>query len=203
MRPVPDAIRPDGTFLIDGVAGPSAMQLQRLPPGWRVKTISLEGRDITYDVTDFGTGRRQVEIVLTEEALQPTSLTGSVIDSRGRAVSDYTVVVFPENRSRWLGGANPNGASWRGHPFPFLRRVRADQHGGYRVEGLPPADYLAVAVEPLPSNAYGVGQRLLPPDPELLEGLWAQATPFHLAEGEQQVLHLRLARTPPELLPGR
>jgi hypothetical protein len=39
------------------------------------------------------------------------------------------------------------------------------------------------------------------PGPELLERLWPQATPFRLDEGEQQVLNLRLARTPPGLLP--
>ena len=88
-------------------------------------------------------------------------------------------------------------------PSPFVRRVRADPGGRYHIERLPPADYLALALEPLPSTARGIGQRPAPPGPELLERLWSQATPFQLADGEQQVLNLSLARTPPGLAPGR
>ncbi len=88
-------------------------------------------------------------------------------------------------------------------PSPFVQRVRADQNGAYRIEGLPPANYLAVAIQPLPPNPRDVRQRPLPPDAELLELLWPQATPFRLDEGEQQVFNLRLARTPPGLSPVR
>ena len=55
---------------------------------------------------------------------------------------------------------------------------------------LPPADYLAIAVELLPAYAWR--------DPEVLERLWPLATPFRLDEGEQQALNLRLAQTPPD-----
>ena len=79
-----------------------------------------------------------------------------------------------------------------------MRQVRADQNGEYRIEGLPPADYLAIAVESLPPIARTDGRPSLPPEAEMLDRLWSQATPFRLDEGEQQALNLRLARTPPE-----
>ena len=173
------ATRPDrdGTFVIDGVGGPTILRVEGLPPGWSVKAIRLDGTDITYDATDFGEGqRRQVEIVLTDEVIPTTAVFGSVTDDRGRAVSDYAVVIFPQNRDR----LRP--------PSPFVRSVRAEQNGAYRIETLPPADYLAIAVESLPAYAWR--------DPDVLERLWPRATPFRLDEGEHQVLNLRLARTP-------
>ena len=102
-----------------------------------------------------------------------------------QTVSDYTVVVFPENRARWI------------LPSAFVRGVRA-RDGGYDINALPPADYLAIAVEALPPSARTDGGPPLPLDAELLERLWSQATPFRLDEGEQQVLNLCLARTPPD-----
>ena len=95
------AIRSDWTFSIDGVTGLATLSLQELPPGWRVKSVRLDGADITYDATDFGEGQhRHVEIVLTDEVVAVSSVFGSDTDDRGRVVSDYTVVVFPENRDR-------------------------------------------------------------------------------------------------------
>ena len=174
------AIRPDWTFSIDGVVGPATLSLRELPQGWRVKSVRLDGADITYDATDFGEGQhRQVDIVLTDEVVAVSSVFGGVRDDRGRVVSDYTVVVFPEDRDR----LRP--------PSPFVQSARAEQTGQYRIAALPPADYLAIAVESLPANAWR--------DPEILERLWPQATPFRLDEGEQQVLDLRLVRTPPGL----
>ncbi|MDP6581841.1 MAG: hypothetical protein QF681_14400 [Vicinamibacterales bacterium] len=76
-----------------------------------------------------------------------------------------------------------------------MRSVHAAQGGNYRIDGLPPADYLAIAVDSLP--------RFAATSPEVLERLWPQATPFRLDDGEQQLLNLRLARTPAGLLPGR
>ena len=177
VQSVPDPIRPDGAFSIGGVVGPAAIQVGALPPEWRVKSITLDNTDITFDAVDFGEGRlRQVEIVLTNAFLAPTSVFGNVTDRRGRAVADYTLVVFPENQDR----LRP--------PSPFVKTAGAGQDGRYRVDELPPGDYLAVALEQRPEP----GMR----NPEVLERLWPLATPFRLDEGEQQVLDLRLARTP-------
>jgi hypothetical protein len=148
-----------------------------LPSEWRVTSIALDGVDITLDATDFGEGLlRQVEIVLTNEFLAATTVFGNVTDRRGRAVADYTVVVFPENQDR----LRP--------PSPFVKTDGSGEDGLYRVDELPPGDYLAVALEQRPEP----GMR----NPEVLERLWPLATPFRLDEGEQQVLDLRLARTP-------
>ena len=188
------AVQSDGTFSIDGVVGPLTLELDGLPEGWSVKAIRLEGTDITYDATDFGEGRsRHVEVVLTDAVIPVTSVSGSVIDRRGRSVSEYTVIVFPENPARWIP------------PTPFVRGVRARQ-GGYRIDGLPPADYLAVAVDALPPSLRWAGSsntRLDWREPDFLQAMWGAATRFRLDEGEQQTLDLRLARTPPGLSQGR
>ncbi|MEE8154447.1 MAG: hypothetical protein V3T53_05750, partial [Phycisphaerales bacterium] len=61
----------------------------------------------------------------------------------------------------------------------------------YRVDGLPPGGYLAIAVESILQNAWH--------DPSVLERLWSRATSFHLEEGERKTLDLRLATIPGDL----
>lgn len=176
VQSVPETIGPDGNFSVNGVVAPAMIQVESLPSEWRVKSITLDGTDNTFDAVDFGEGLvRQIEIVLTNELLEPTGVFGNVTDRRGRAVADYTVVVFPENQDR----LRP--------PSPFVKTVGSGEDGLYRVDELPPGDYLAVALEQRPEP----GMR----NPEVLERLWPLATPFRLDEGEQQVLDLRLART--------
>jgi hypothetical protein len=66
--------------------------------------------------------------------------------------------MFPEDSDRWK------------MPSRFDRGVRSHQDGSYQVEALPAADYLAVAVESLPWNAWV--------DPTVLERLRRSATRF-------------------------
>ncbi len=174
--PVP-SVRPDGTFYVDGAVQPATLHVSELPPPWAVRAVRLNGRDITHDATDFGTGVvRGMRVILTDQPAAPTEVSGSVTDRRGNLVSNYIVVVFPEHRARWVP------------PSPFVSGTRPGRNGRYRVQELPPADYLAVAVESLPDHAWA--------DSEVLDQLWSQATRFRLDEGSQVTLNLRLARTP-------
>ena len=171
------AVRSDGAFSLGGAVWPATLRVSELPAGWFVKTVRFSGRDITHDATAFGEGvRRGLEVVLTDEPARLTDVSGSVTDRRGNAVSNYMVVVFPADRDRWR------------QPSPFVHGLRPNQDGRYRVQSLPPADYLAVAVTSLPQNAWA--------DIQVIDQLWSQATPFQLEEGQQVTVNLQLSRTP-------
>jgi beta-lactamase regulating signal transducer with metallopeptidase domain len=173
-------VTPEGTFSMESPGGSSYLTLSGLPASWTLKAIRLDGSDITDQATDFGDGvSRHVEIVLTD---QVSAVVGVVTDQNYRAILNYTVVVFPEDRDRW-------GASSR-----LVRAARPRQDGSYQIDALPPADYVAVAVESLPRNAWT--------DPHVLERLRPLATAFRLREREQRTVQLKLSPTPKSLLAG-
>ena len=62
--------------------------------------------------------------------------------------------------------------------------ARADDRGAFTVEGLPPHDYLAVAVDDLDAGASE--------DPDFLESLRERATRFSIDYGETVTLSLDL-----------
>jgi hypothetical protein len=62
------------------------------------------------------------------------------------------------------------------------------------MEALPAADYLAVAIDSLPQNAWS--------NTQVLEQLAPLAVPFRLADGEQRTIQLRLSQTPAGLRIG-
>jgi len=106
-----------------------------------------------------------------------------VSDERGEAVSEYSVAVFAEDARRWSEQSR------------YLAAVRPDQHGRYLVTGLPPGEYLAVALEYLEE---GQGN-----DPDFLESLRPHATAFVLGEGERKALDLKLVKMEAGILDGR
>ena len=168
------AVASDGTFAIDHVLGRSTLDVSGLPDGWKVKTVRLNGTDLTEQPTDFGEGtRRQVEVVLTN---QISELFGRVTDSRGQAVSNYIVVVFPADRDRWM------------FPSRSVQAARSRNDGSYQIQGLPSGSYLTTALLSLPMNAWN--------DPHVIELLENGATQFRVGEGEQRALNLRLSATP-------
>jgi hypothetical protein len=115
---------------------------------------------------------------------RPTSVrvcvAGIVTDRNNRIILNHTVVVFPEDMGHWKD------------PSRFVRAARPRQDGRFEVEDLPPADYLAVAVDSLPRNAWR--------DPAVLERLWPLAERFRLREGERRTLQLKLSPVPSGLL---
>jgi beta-lactamase regulating signal transducer with metallopeptidase domain len=161
----------DGTFTIEHVRGRATLEVMSLPEGWVVKSVRVGNRDVTDEPTDFGDGAVEgIEITVTNRL---TQLLGRVSDSRGNGVGSYTVVVFPDDRDRWLV------------PSRLVRGVRSGSDTLYEIRGLPSGSYLAVAVDSLLMNAWN--------DPNVLQLLSSSGTPFRLEEGERRVLNLRLS----------
>ena len=163
----------DGTFEFKGAFGPTIVTVTPLPAPWTLKAIEHDGRDVadaTLDVKhgDIITG---IRVVLTN---RPTIVRGTIRDARTQAPAEGTVILFAAESSRWREESRA------------IRSARPDQNGRFEVRGLPPGEYLAVALEYVRDGQWS--------DPEFLEGLRAVAERFSLAESEAKALDLNVQR---------
>lgn len=160
----------DGTFALAGLIGPYTLDVGRVPQGWVLESVVINGVDVTETAMEFR-GTEQVtgvRVMLTDRL---TEVRGTVT-VRAQASADATVVVFPDDPARWAS------------PARFVRTARSDPQGGFTIQGLPPGSYLAVAVNYLQQ---GESQAR-----EFLEAMRSRATPFTLAAGAQTAVDLRL-----------
>jgi hypothetical protein len=169
-----DAIAPDGSFQIEGLApGPVLIGAEALPAGWAVKSVTMGGREITDLPVDYdgSSDVNDVVIVLTQTS---TELRGTLSDSSLRPAAGSTVVAFPEDE-RYLNG--------------FSRRIQASQtssEGVFLMKGLPPGDYLVSVADDLETGAWL--------DVAVLRTLRPAGTRVHLGDGEHKSVALKFAR---------
>ena len=164
-------IKTDWTFELTGLSGKRLIRVNGLPQGWTLKSVTLEGADVTdsFEVKP-GESISGLEILVTRNT---SELSGTVENAKGTAVGDYVVVVFASDSARW------------GYQSRYVRVARPDQTGRFVITGLPAGSYLAAAVdysEP--------GEET---DPEFLERLKQGATTVRLDDVEKKSLTLRLS----------
>ncbi len=142
-------------------------------PNWLLKAVLLDGRDITDTMLDIGTAYagKTVEVVMTQRRAE---LSGAVTTDSGQPASDYVVVLFPEDESHWTSYGR------------FFGSGRPNQQGRFTIQNLPPARYLAAAVEYLEPGEDR--------NPDTLARLRGSATVVVLAEGESKSVALRMSR---------
>ena len=163
-----------GTFEIKGLTGPVVFRLDSSSAQtWTLKSIVLDGTDVTDTPVDFQ-GDRRVERLVMEITPASNRVAGTAIDSAGRPAADYTAVVFAEDRAK------------RGPTSRYLAVGRPDQSGRFELSGLPAGRYLVAAID-----YFAVGDEY---DTELLQRLEKTATRLDL--GEQRVNDLRLVVQP-------
>jgi hypothetical protein len=169
--PAPATIQPDLTFTMNGLPGQWVID-PVLPGGWAVRSIRVDGRDVTTTAITLREGENvtDVEIEVTNRVTQITGIVRSVSNS---PVDHAAILVFARDPQRRDG----------------LRRhfsmVRADERTGrFLVTALSPGDYYAVALPFVDANQAQ--------NPALLERVERDATPLSLREGETVSLDLRL-----------
>jgi protocatechuate 3,4-dioxygenase beta subunit len=171
-------VRPDLTFAMFGIHGPRRVTVDRVPPGWMLKSVIAAGVDVTDTPLPFGTRDESLSDVIVVLTNQVTQLSVVVTDARGAPPADCTVLIFSSSRDRWYPGSR------------FFRRSpdgRAVSNFGFM--SLPPGDYYVAAVTGMPVLREGADAWQ---DPEVLESLTSRATRTTLAEGQKLSLNLRV-----------
>ncbi len=162
----------DGGFTFTQVpAGRYRLSVQS-QAGWSPLSAKLGDRDVLdtpFEVT-ADEDVRGLSVALVNSL---TEISGLVSDALGRPSPEYSVVVFPADKD--LRGNAPRRHSG-------LVKIGSD--GRYRVEGLPPGDYLlAVIVDADPPQLN---------DRVFLEQIAAGAIAIHLAEGQKLTQDLKI-----------
>jgi hypothetical protein len=101
-----------------------------------------------------------------------TALSGTAQDDQARPIADYSVVAFSAESAKW------------GYRTRYVRSVRPDQHGRFTLRGLPPDEYVVVALEYVETGQEN--------DPERLAKWREIGTKVTLGEGEARTVTLRL-----------
>jgi hypothetical protein len=184
LRPAPSglpqvAAQPAGTF---NIAGPdpgryrlhaSIAAAPGAPPGqgWILKSVTLNGRDVSDEPFPIAAGQ-QIDGVVVTFTDRPTELTGTLFDSTGKPAPGFYVVAFSTDRARWIQGS-------RRLPAP----VRAATDGSFRFAGLPAGTYHLAAVTAIDPADLS--------DHRLLEDLARAAVTVTIADGQQARQDLR------------
>ena len=172
---MPPSVNEDWTFEYSGLVGPRLLRATPAESGdWSLKSVRLRDQDVTDTPVEFVPGQavEGFEIIFTRKV---TEVTGSIRDDRGQPVLDSTIVIFPDDRSRWTFNSR------------YVRQTRPDQDGRYRLRNLPPYDeYRVVAVRDLEEGRWS--------DPEFLDSVRESAARVSVLEGGTAVQDLKVTR---------
>ena len=142
--------------------------------GWRVKSVTVRGIDVTDDGIEGAPGREYGDVVVTATK-KGAELSGFVRDASGRP-TPAAVVLFPVDPSFWIDyGLTPDR----------LQSVRAGRDGSFKLTAFRDGDYYAIAVPLGQANAW--------PDPKFLAAAAIRATKVSLKAGSASVQNLQVS----------
>src|SRR5258708_18589019 len=141
------------------------------PAGWAVRSIRVNGADVTDTGIDIKPNEdiSGIELELTNKI---TTISGLVRNSRGDVSKDYTTIVFAQDKEKWTANTR------------YQSSGRPDQDGRFKISGLPPGEYYIIAVDRLEQGQSS--------DPDFLDSVRSGATSLSLREGETRSVDLRL-----------
>ena len=163
--------RDDGTFEIPVKLPTSTSIRARVPDGWAVKSISLNGKDLVGPVPG-DSDVSGLEITLTNRL---STVTGAVLDPQGIPAADATVLIMPDPRVQ-QAGAHPDA----------VRTALVDRSGMFTFRDVLPGQYVAVALDYVLEDSEN--------DREWLARLLRVATPVSVTAQDLR-LDLRLTRS--------
>jgi protocatechuate 3,4-dioxygenase beta subunit len=155
----------------DLIPGRYYVRIGALPAGWFVKSIQAAGQDAMDEPVEIGENGEPVVVTITTRA---TEILGTVRDALNQPAAGATVIIMPitsTGQSVWT----PNR----------LRETRSSTAGVFTVKGLPPGEYLAVAID----DAVAEGWQ----DERVVATLRRQAIRFTLQVADSKSLNLRLS----------
>jgi hypothetical protein len=163
--PQPGRADETGAFKTYGVAaGRYVVRVGGAPTGWTLRSVTLEGRDVSDSPIDLRTtDANNVVVTFTD---RPTKLTGVARSANGSADADAVVVIFPADSSASSDYLSPRR----------IRGVHASRDGTYVFDGLPPGDYVVTAIHEDTTPEWR--------DARVLEDLSRGGTQVKLVEGD-------------------
>jgi hypothetical protein len=163
------AVREDASFRLRGMGNVLFRPINLGP--WMLKSVRLNGEDITDTPLDLtGANINGLRVVLTDRL---TDVSGGVTDEDKQPVKEFVVVIQPVEEVA-------------AHALQrFMRTARPDQDGKFGLRGIPPAEYIATAVETLDQGGEW--------DPEYRSRLRDAGRRFSIKEGESIALDLPLS----------
>jgi hypothetical protein len=167
----PSYAKDDFTFEMKVRPGRFRIFATGLPDGWTTRAVRYRGVDVTDAGIEF-TPQADLGNIEIELTSRTTTVTGLVNDDHGKPTLEYTVLVFAQDRDKWAYGGR------------YSRTARPDQDGRFKITGLPPGDYSAIALESIENGSFN--------DPEFFESVRSKATPLSLNDGETKTVDLRL-----------
>jgi Carboxypeptidase regulatory-like domain len=190
----------DGAFELTGLRGP--LLLTAFGPRMALRSVTIGADDLTARPMEFKGSERvsNVTIVLTHDV---GTLDGVVTDDRGTPLPGATVIVFPEDSSRWFPGspfvhysrtmpAAPTAIPRPPQTLPVPGTPAAPgrmlEPGRFAALGLLPGRYLVAAIDP--AQTQGIPQM----DEETLERLRPHAVLATIAAGSTANVQLRALR---------
>lgn len=136
--------------------------------GWVVKSVTIDGNDVTDRAFDLQTDTTSLIVTMTD---QRSSLSGIVKDRNGVASPTALVLTFPVDPQRWSGyGLDPR----------IPRSAATSRTGSYKFEHLPPGGYFIAAIDGAEAENWT--------DPKTLAALSRRALKITIADGEQKTL---------------
>jgi hypothetical protein len=167
----PSVVNDDLTFELKARPGKMKLGFAGPAPGWTIRAVRYRGVDVTDSGIEFRANENVTELEL-ELTNRITDLSGLVTNSKGEAQKDYSVIVFPQDRDKWMPGSR------------YVRSGRPDQDGRFKLSGIPPGEYYLIALDYLDQDAWT--------EPEYLERVRNRATSVSINEGETKSVDLRI-----------
>jgi len=173
--PPPARVNEDLTFATKSPPGLMRLTLgggfNAAPTGWSIRSVRVNGADVTDTGIDVKPNEdiSGVELELTNRI---TTVSGLVRNSRGEVSKDYTTIVFAQDKEKWTANTRYQSVG------------RPDQDGRFKISGLPPGEYLIIAVDRLEPGQSS--------DPEFLDSVRSRAATLSLNEGDTRTIDLKL-----------
>jgi len=162
----------EGKFTLNGVAaGSHWIRSGGGARGWALKSVIVDGLDVVDTPITLRSGQtlQNVNVVFTSKV---SEINGTVTDSRGTPLTDFTVLAFPTESLLWRAGVRQ------------IATARPDQNGKYQMRTLPPGDYYLATVDPAEPGEWF--------EPAFLEQHRIGAARITLGEGAVQTQDFRI-----------